>query len=429
VSNAPRRLPSDHDMESMVLGAMMAYGDDAVPAALDILRSEDVDSGENREMFRAIAALYTDGRPTDPVSVAHELERRGALDRVVPRLHINECLSFASASSSVRYYAELLADKAAHRRLIRAGQEIVELGHDEAAHGQAQLDKAIELLVRSAPHDSDGPAAIGDAIEDWASEIKAMQRGEGLTLGYKCLDEIVRGGEGQVVVLAGLPGLAKTTVGLNMVWHQACREIKTAVVSLEMTKEAVAERFLQIEGNCSSDDLLYNPTQTKKLISKLCGRPIQILAMGDRSAGAIIRQMRLLYNQGVRSFFVDYLQLISHPAERRDLEIGEALRMLLEFAKRYKTCVITASQVNRDAVTHGADGRPALWQMKESSAIESHADLVLGLSRSAYTTGDEAAFDLVMEVLKNRRRGCVGRKLPFFFNPKLQRIEERTGVS
>jgi replicative DNA helicase len=424
-----RPLPTNVEAEGLVLGAILLNGEEALPEVIQALKPEMFYRAAHRLIYATQLALFTAGKPTDTVSVANELDRMGKMEQAGGRLRLNELATHAASASSCAYYAKLIAEKANLRFLVTAGEQITELGRDEAQEAQQQLDRAVEILVSAASPEHHESDLLVDAIESWAEDVKSVQRGEGLTTGYPTLDKYLRSAAGQVIVLAGLSGLGKSSLGLNMIWHQACKNIPAAIISLEMTREQVAERLLQIEGNCPSDDLAFNPTLAKGFISKLIARPIRIAAMGDRSIGAIIRQMRLYHNQGFRSFFVDYLQLISCPSDRRDREIGESLRMLLEFSKRYNDCVITASQVGSQVIVNGKVGAPGLTDMSEARvAIASHSDMLLGLSRSAYTTGNQGAYDLTVEILKNRKKGAIGTKLGFMFNPAKQRIEERIGT-
>jgi replicative DNA helicase len=427
-SDGVRELPKNVEAEQLILGAVLLNPEEAMQNTASILQPADFYLRRHRIIHRVQLELYTRGDPVDIISVANRLDELGDTERAGGRLYLNELLTRAATATSLEYYSGIVKQKASLRALIEVGGQISELGYEDDKPAEGQVDRAMEILMSVAPTEGGESDLLVDAIESWAEEVRAVQRGEGLTTGYPTLDKYLRSAAGQVIVLAGLSGLGKSSLGLNMIWHQACKNIPAAIISLEMTREQVAERLLQIEGNCSSDDLAFNPTLAKGFISKLIARPIRIAAMGDRSIGAIIRQMRLYHNQGFRSFFVDYLQLISCPSDRRDREIGESLRMLLEFSKRYNDCVITASQVGSQVIVNGKVGAPGLTDMSEARvAIASHSDMLLGLSRSAYTTGNQGAYDLTVEILKNRKKGGIGTRLSFLFDPKKQRIEEGIG--
>ena len=215
-----------------------------------------------------------------------------------------------------------------------------------------------------------------------------------------------------------------TALMLNIIWKQATAGIPCAIISLEMTKEAVVERLLQIEGNLTADELQYKPASAAEAIESLSKKPIKVIAMGTTSSAGIVRQMRLLHRQGIRSFCVDYLQLMTFDnAERRDLEIGVSLRMLLLFAKSNDCCVLTGSQINRAAISNEG-GWPKIHNMKESGAIESHADIILGIHRPGYHNQSNENNEMSIEILKNRKRGFVGSKLLMHFNPTRQKINE-----
>ena len=254
------------------------------------------------------------------------------------------------------------------------------------------------------------------------SGIKVTPIGEGDYYGFQIDKD-------KLFLLGDFTVTHNSAFGLNMVWNQATAGIPVAIISLEMTSNAVAERLLQIEGRCTSEELERDPSFASRLADQLAEKPIRIAAMGSTSSGAILRQMRILEQQGVKSFFVDYLQLITDKkAERRDLEVSNPLRMFIQFVKRSNLSVITASQAKRDAITGGDGGAPKMWQMKESSGIEAHADIIWGLGTKSYIDAKDTTAPLYLEILKSRKRGFVGTRIPFVFDRSRQLIQASVQV-
>jgi len=255
---------------------------------------------------------------------------------------------------------------------------------------------------------------IKDAL---VSGIKVLPIGEGDYYGFEIDKD-------KLFLLGDFTVTHNTAFGLNMVWNQATQGIPAAIISLEMTSNAVAERLLQIEGRCTTEELERDPAFAGRLADQLAQKPIRIAAMGQSSSGAILRQMRIMEQQGVQSFFVDYLQLITHKsAQRRDLEVSEPLRMFIQFVKRSNLSVITPSQANRSAIVEGDGGAPKMWQMKESSGIEAHADIIWGLGSRSYLNPSDINAALFLEILKSRNRGFVGTRIPFDFDKSRQLIQ------
>jgi replicative DNA helicase len=83
-----RTPPQDVAAEQGVLGGML-LSKDAIADVVEILRISDFYRPTHATIFEVTTELYGKGEPADTVSVAAELHRRGALDRVggAPYLH------------------------------------------------------------------------------------------------------------------------------------------------------------------------------------------------------------------------------------------------------------------------------------------------------------------------------------------------------
>src|SRR5579875_893638 len=78
----PERVPP-HDLaaEESLLGAML-LSRDAIASAVERCSAEDFYRPAHGHIFDAITALYAQGEPADPVTVADELRRADLLDLV-----------------------------------------------------------------------------------------------------------------------------------------------------------------------------------------------------------------------------------------------------------------------------------------------------------------------------------------------------------
>jgi hypothetical protein len=88
----------------------------------------------------------------------------------------------------------------------------------------------------------------------------------------------------------------------------------------------------------------------------------------------------------VRVIMIDYLQLLSSPAqarESRQVEVSAISRGIKALARELQVPIIALSQLNRGP--EGRDGnRPRLSDLRESGSLEQDADVVLLLHREEY---------------------------------------------
>ena len=105
---------------------------------------------------------------------------------------------------------------------------------------------------------------------------------------------------------------------------------------------------------------------------------------------------------------MDYLQLIGASGENRQLEVAEISNHLKNLAKDMDIPVVVLSQLNK-ATEHRAEGRPRMADIRDSSAIEQDADIVLMLYHPGnYQEGaDNRETELIIDKHRNGQKDRV----------------------
>ncbi len=103
------------EAEKSVLGAILRS-----PEALDqiagALRPEDFYVPAHQIVFRAVAELYHNRQPIDPVTISDVLQRSGDLERIGGVPFLSDLLDFVPSTANVEYYAEVVANTPAAGR-------------------------------------------------------------------------------------------------------------------------------------------------------------------------------------------------------------------------------------------------------------------------------------------------------------------------
>jgi len=126
---------------------------------------------------------------------------------------------------------------------------------------------------------------------------------------------------------------------------------------------------------------------------------------------------------GIEMIFVDYLQLITIPGERRFDEISKISRGLKILAKELQIPVLALSQLSRAVESRpGNSKRPMLQDLRESGSIEQDADIVMFLYRPEYygITEDEegrSTVGLAENIIAKNRNGATDIILLQFHGP------------
>lgn len=391
--------PQDVHAEMAVLGAML-MSTDVISDVVEILEVDNFYRPIHGTIFDTITELFSQGDPADAITVASILADRGELQRVggVPYLHT--LMEQTPTTANATYYARIVADRAARRRLGELGQMFIQLSQNTAGKDTRDLvdlaqQSAMDLTVQKSKSDV---VRLQDHMDEALNDIEAAgsASGEltGVPTGFLELDRLLGGLQaGQLIIVAGRPGLGKSTVSMDFLRHAAIRaNMASAFFTLEMTKTEMTMRLLSAEcriplhllrsGNLEDDHW----SRMARRIGEIGEAPIFM----DDSPTLNLMEIRakarkLKQRHNLRLLVVDYLQLMSSPerSQNRQQEVSELSRGLKLLAKEIECPVIGVSQLNRGPEQR-QDKRPQLSDLRESGSIEQDADVVILLHRDDY---------------------------------------------
>jgi replicative DNA helicase len=248
----------------------------------------------------------------------------------------------------------------------------------------------------------------------------------GIPTGFVDLDRMTHGlGRGALVIIAGRPGMGKTSFALNVATHIAIREKKTVgIFSLEMGQQELALRIL-----CAEADIHYSRLRAGHLSQQQWVKTMQKMSeigkaplfIDDSAAPTLLevssKARRLRAEKGLELLVVDYLQLMQAGGrfENRNLEIAAITRAMKQLAKELDIPVMVLSQLSRAPERRGSDHKPQLSDLRESGAIEQDADLVAFVYRDElYNKEDPSVRGLADLIVAKHRNGETGEiKLVF----------------
>lgn len=374
-----RGIPYSREAELSVLGAMM-LDKTALARAIELLEPEAFYLEPHREIYSAIVSLFEQNSAVDPVTLSDELKSRGQLDAVGGLAYVGEIVEAVPTAANIEYHARIVLEKGILRRLIEAATEII----TEASSGQQDLEEALDKAEQMIFSLSDrrlrpGFLPIRGFLQEAIAQIEVLrEKGErvtGLPSGFEELDRKTTGfHSGEFVVVAGRPGMGKTSLCLNVCRHVAItRRLPVALFSLEMSKEQVALRLLASEAEVDSNKLrtgsLNDPEM--KRITHAAGTLYDAAIYIDDSPALNVLEMRakarrLKSESDLGMVIVDYLQLMEGPrsAENRQQEIAMISRSLKALAKELHVPVVALSQLSRGPERRERN-RPTLADLRE----------------------------------------------------------------
>ncbi|MEV4690848.1 replicative DNA helicase [Micromonospora echinospora] len=397
--------PQDVAAEQCVLGGML-LSKDAIADVVEILKTNDFYRPVHATIFDAILDIYGRGEPADPITVAAALADSGDLARIGGAPYLHTLIASVPTAANAAYYARIVGERAVLRRLVEAGTRIVQLGYGTGQGGSRDVDDIVDLAQQAVyeiteKRVSEDFAVLADMLQPTLDEIEAVgaQGGmmTGVPTGFTDLDRLLNGlHAGQLIIVAGRPGLGKSTASMDFARNAAIRANQAAAIfSLEMSKVEIVMRLLSAEarvplhvlrsGQLSDDDW----TKLARCMGEISEAPLFVDDTPSMNLMEIrAKARRLKQKHDLKLIVVDYLQLMTSPkrTESRQQEVADLSRGLKLLAKEVECPVIAVSQLNRGPEQR-TDKRPQLSDLRESGCLTADTRLVRADDNSEITLG------------------------------------------
>jgi len=420
------RLPPHSIEAEQCLLASMMLDKDIVGQCVQIVNRDSFYQADNQIIFEAIVKLYEQNRPVDAILVREELIKRQLWEEIGGKEYLATILNSVPSAAHGAHYAGIVREKALLRQLIAASNDILRDAYAPHEQSDIVLDKAEKRIFEIAEQKVGGQMIPLETVLHEVFEMIENRGQRGLETGFMELDDMLNGlQKGEMIIVAARPSMGKTALAMNMVEALAADQmLPTAIFSLEMSKQQLAQRMLCSRGSIDSHKLRKGMLQAHEyqklasVVGELAKAPIWV----DDSPGMTILDLRakarrLKLQHDVKCIMIDYMQLMDNPGpESRQQQISEISRGVKSVARELNIPVICLSQLNR--ATEGRDGhRPRMSDLRESGSIEQDADVVMLLHREDYYRMSEPDFvpDNIAElIVAKQRNGPTGTvKLTF----------------
>ena len=395
--------PFDEAAEQAVLGSIL-LNYKILQKIGTILEVDEFYKESHRAIFQAMLDLDNKNIPIDTVSLVSRLRQLDFFAVAGGASYLMDLGRRVPSSLNARFYVDIVKTKAAQRKLIQFGREIIRDAMGEVEDIAALIDliagKSLNLSISGLRN---GVVPLWKALSETIDITKKLsttaQEGNlaGVPSGFHELDAKTNGWQrGELIILAARPGMGKTAFALNILQNAGNKQnpFPSIFFSLEMTKTQLAARIWSSEARVNSHNLRsgnLSDLEWDKLwagIEKIKHMPIFIDDTPALSIAEMMRKCRQLkHEHDIQLVVVDYLQLMtastSGKYSSREQQISEISRTLKVLAKELNVPVIALSQLNR-GVESRTDKRPMLSDLRESGAIEQDADVIIFLYREDY---------------------------------------------
>lgn len=441
--------PVDIGIEESVLGAIILESE-SLNEVVDFLKIDHFYKFEHQKIYRIILDMHFKSEQIDLLTVVNKLRDRKKLDEVGGAAYITILTTKVNLSLNIETHARLLQELYFKREMLKhSTKNIKEINEGADIFEVMEESAKFNFNIESELHTNQVTTILETSKEIYKQVVVASEKKTpitGLQTGLRAIDEPMAGMQPDYIVLAGRPGMGKTTLALNIARNMAVDfNIPVALFSLEMSKQSLT-RNLHCCHSMIDKDKMKRGTLTEDdwkrwnhSMQSLISAPIYI----DDSPGLNVLEIRskarkLVQLHGVKAIFIDYLQLIQvisgkkqNNNQNREREVSFISGQLLQMKKELGIPIIALSQLSRNVEQRGGDKRPIPSDLRDSGSLEQDADIILFTYRPIYygitqdSEGNEVSKDYTELIYSKFRDGSVG-SCPLSFNGAFGKFTDYT---
>jgi replicative DNA helicase len=432
--NAPKPPPENPEAEASLLGAMLIDHSLYAPFVRGHIAPPDLSRDNHKLVLGAMERVSARGDQISFETVQQELAATDELGAVGGPQFLVGLMQNVPTVAHAETYATIVARTAQLRKLIGAANEIARLALvREDARGAVEDAQRLLFAVSETSLHRD-IVSLEVALNRYIAQIE--ERGDnaqaGVPTGLKTLDAKTGGLQpSDLILVAGRPGMGKTSLALCFIEHAALRAGKTcAIFTLEMSELQVVQRLISMNAEIDGNRIRRGRLSLPELqaISDASGRLQQAQIYVEESTRLTVtdilaKSRRLQAERGSLDLIViDYLQLIEGAAgdddDNRVQEVAKISRALKAIARELEVPVVALSQLSRQIETRGTE--PMLSDLRESGSLEADADIVMFL----WQKDQQDRKDGVMRLKLAKHRNGPTADIDLHFEAELTRFRD-----
>jgi len=410
----------DETPEQFVLSAILNTNEQTeIFTAFNMLKLEHFHNSRNRAIFEVMKNIYENEKiPIHRTTVLSKAEEMGLTDKVKRDYLYSLADDFKSFQNIEMHLKKLIemANRRIYNIVLKKAQDSVydltqPLSDTASWVEQKTLDISGNATQRTVLH-------ISEVMSETLKEIERAYTSKsglaGISTCFTSLDKKLGGFEkGQLIVLAGRPGMGKTTLAMTMAYNMAFNYMKKILIfTYEVSQRNIYRKLLSIAtdipaytlrtGRGFKPDYMDKVNDEKTVLAKL---PIYVDDNGKDTVSSIRTKTMQLAKEvdGVDLVIIDHIQLMRSDRRKetrtRNDELGEISGELKKLATNLQIPILVLSQFNRDAVKGNKKEAPKISDLRDSGAIEQDADIVLIIHKPK--TEDKTGL-VVLHIGKNR---------------------------
>lgn len=383
------------EAESQLLGCVL-INYKAMDQISHLITAEDFYDRSHRWIFSAMMDMHQKNLAIDLVTLSELLQSHGSsnsdyknlLMEVGGSAYLAELCNIVATTTHVVHYANIVAHHSQLRRVLQAGQQIVQLSQDKSSELDVVLDKA-EKIIKGATREQRqlSDRLEFDDLDKWMRIAKDTREPEGtitgLSTGLYKVDKMTQGFvPGELMIISGQTSHGKTQLSNNIMKKAVDLGRKVVFVTMEMTKREIGERF-----NLLTNDM---PIGEGKIL---------VNRHADLKYTDVTQMIKNAKEWGADLVVIDHLHYFSRSVDNATAEVSKIVKEFKGAAVQFELPIILICHVRKMAPKK----HPTLEDLRDSSLIAQDADMVLIVWRDESPNASNP--DEVEVVLwKNRNR-------------------------
>jgi replicative DNA helicase len=434
--------PANLDAERFIFGSIML--DESFWSDVSaVLKPNDFAFDPHQRICRRMGELYDRGEHIDRITVYLELEKHAEGEACGGMSYLARLTDGLPEIPRLDAYIRIVHDLSIRRRGIlmhqHAMNRLATMSEDSA---ESLVDAERMLAALGDERNQHGQwQTPGEVMSNYPGGLQGLlcppQGGDGIPTPWPKVTRALCGlHEGELVIVAGRPGMGKSVVGMQLCHHAATKGSGAAVFSLEMKNSALVKRLVASVARVDAAKIRagYLDAEERQRVleaaAKIENLPLWMDDTRARTIPAMTAALRKLAAQGKipKLIMIDHCQLMvgmNRKNQDRRLEIEDIANSCKAMAGDFGATVILLSQLNRACDARSGDHRPVLSDLAESGALEAAADVVWFIFREErYHRDREDLRGLAEFIIAKQREGAFGT-LHMVFLADQQRFESR----
>lgn len=333
--------------EQATIGAVLLN-----PQTMEIIEENKVDIGtfyadHHKKIFESMQTVYRKNDNVDLITVVENLREKGELESVGGVNYITSLTTIVPTTSAVTNYINSLKELEEKRNVVQSAYKLIQ----DIEQGET-VNTSLDIFERSTEQKEQVTESMElsnimfKMFEDLESGKKVDKINTGIGIIDKCTNGIA---DGELITICAKSGVGKTALATRIGINMFKEGQKVLIISREMTKEQLAERFILSATGIDKykyENRDFSETDWQRIVNAMEMFSTDKIIIDDESSTIfdIQRQVKK-YKPDV--LIVDYLQLLTpiNSKDSRERQVADLSRELKLMTLKFKMKIIQLSQM------------------------------------------------------------------------------------